>query len=209
MFFAGSRTDVPVSSPIAHVTKFAATAMPEPPLDEPGSRSVSYGLHIVPPNELRWPVTPPAAYSPMLALARMIAPAARRRATNVASSGGRSFAQNASAPEVVRMSKVSYWSLIAMTTPCSGPASLRPFLKSASIAAAVSSASGMAGSSSAASVWLRALRSSKPHASRAAGRRFSVMSALIFGACAIVVIGPRIPSGWLTQVPLYALMRSR
>jgi hypothetical protein len=41
LFFAGSRTDVPVSSPIAQVTKFADTAVPDPPLDAPGSRSVS------------------------------------------------------------------------------------------------------------------------------------------------------------------------
>jgi hypothetical protein len=41
LFFAGSRTEVPVSSPIAQVTKLAATAMPDPPLEAPGSRSVS------------------------------------------------------------------------------------------------------------------------------------------------------------------------
>ena len=60
----------------------------------------------------------------------------------------------------------------------------------------------MFGSSSAASVMLRALRSSKPHAARAAGRRFSVISALTLPACAIIEIGPRIPCGWSTQVPL-------
>jgi hypothetical protein len=63
---------------------------------------------MVPPNVLRTPVMPPAAYSPMFALARMIAPASRSRFTKTASSGGRSSAQKASAPEVVRMSKVSY-----------------------------------------------------------------------------------------------------
>jgi hypothetical protein len=102
---AGQRTDTTVSSPIAQVTRFAATAVPDPALDMPGSRSVSYGLQKVPPNELRAPST---AYSARFALARMIAPASRSRATNVASSGGRSFAYCASPPEVVRMSFVSY-----------------------------------------------------------------------------------------------------
>lgn len=115
---AGHRIETTVSSPIAQVTRFAATAVAEPALDMPGSRSVSYGLQNVPPKELRAPST---AYSARLALARMMAPASRRRLTRVASCGGRSFAYGASPPEVVRKSKVSYWSLIAMTTPCRGP----------------------------------------------------------------------------------------
>ena len=49
---------------------------------------------------------------------------------------------------------------------------------------------------------LRALRSSKPHAMRVFGRRFSVMSALTLPAFGIIVIGPRMPSGSFTQVPL-------
>src|SRR5204862_5568055 len=85
----GQRTDTTVSSPIAQVTRFAATDVADPALDIPGSRSVSYGLQNVPPNELRAPST---AYSARLALARMMAPASRSRFTNVASSGGRSWA---------------------------------------------------------------------------------------------------------------------
>src|SRR5688572_24268460 len=49
----GQRTDTTVSSPIAHVTRLAATAVPDPALDIPGSRSVSYGWQNVPPNALR------------------------------------------------------------------------------------------------------------------------------------------------------------
>ena len=50
---------------------------------------------------------------------------------------------------------------------------------------------------------LRALRSSKPQRDRASpGRRFSVISAFSLPAFGIVVIGPRIPSGSFTQVPL-------
>src|SRR5205809_3520010 len=113
--------DPPVSSPMEHVTKFAATEAPEPPLDVPGERVVSYGLQKGPPKELREFGVP---ISPRFALARIIAPASRRRLTNVASSGGRSFAQAASMPPVVRISKVSYWSLTENATPRSGPISL-------------------------------------------------------------------------------------
>src|SRR5205823_11620750 len=98
---------------IAHVTRFAATEAADPALDIPGSRSVSYGLQNVPPNELRAPST---AYSARFDLATMIVPASRNRLTKVASSGGRSFAYCTSPPEVVRISNVSYWSLIAITT---------------------------------------------------------------------------------------------
>ena len=41
---AGQRTDTTVSSPMAQVTRLAATAVPDPALDIPGSRSVSYGI---------------------------------------------------------------------------------------------------------------------------------------------------------------------
>src|SRR5436305_10576644 len=97
---AGQRTDTTVSSPIAHITRLAATDDPEPALDIPGSRSVSYGLQNVPPNELRAPST---AYSARLALATMMAPASRNFATKVASCGGRSLAYCTSAPDVGRM----------------------------------------------------------------------------------------------------------
>src|SRR3954464_1923180 len=102
---AGQRIDTTVSSPIAQVTRLADTDEADPALDIPGSRSVSYGLQNVPPNELRAPST---AYSARLAFARIIAPASRSRFTNVASSGGRSLAYCTSPPDVVRMSKVSY-----------------------------------------------------------------------------------------------------
>ncbi len=64
-----------------------------------------------PPNELR------GCGLPALALARMMAPASRRRLMNVASCGGRSLANSTSALAVVRMSNVSYQSLIEITTP--------------------------------------------------------------------------------------------
>src|SRR6185437_4638548 len=85
----GQRIDTTVSSPIAQVTRLAATEVADPALDIPGSRSVSYGLQKVPPKELR---APSVAYSARLALARMMAPAALSRLTKVASCGGRSLA---------------------------------------------------------------------------------------------------------------------
>ena len=91
---------------------------------------------------------------------------------------------------------------MAMTTPWSGPTSVPVRANARSWAAAVSSASGMFGALSARSVMLRALRASKPHRSRAAGRRLSVDSALICPARAMVVTGPRMPCGSFTQVPL-------
>src|SRR5579871_924911 len=74
-----------LSSAMAQVTRLAATAEADPPLEAPGSRSVSYGSQFTPPNELR---AEPPWYSAMLDLARIIAPAARSFATNVASPGG-------------------------------------------------------------------------------------------------------------------------
>src|SRR5262245_27072689 len=102
---AGQRIDTTVSSPIAQVTRFAATDVAAHALDIPGSRAVSYGLQNVPPNELRATST---AQSAKFTFASTIAPASLSRLTNVASSGGRSLAYCASAPEVVRRSNVSY-----------------------------------------------------------------------------------------------------
>jgi hypothetical protein len=71
------------------VTRLAATAEAEPE-DEPiGDRSVSYGLLQTPLKDDRGT---PDAYSPMVDLARMIAPAARSLVTKVASAGGLSSA---------------------------------------------------------------------------------------------------------------------
>src|SRR5262249_2132365 len=52
LFLAGWCIDPPVSSPMEQVTKFAATEAPEPPLEVPGVRVVSYGLQKGPPKEL-------------------------------------------------------------------------------------------------------------------------------------------------------------
>ena len=75
----GMRIDVPVSSPIAQVTRFAVTATADPELEPRGVRSVSYALQTVPPNALR------ELNPPLFAFARMIAPAFLRRETTVES----------------------------------------------------------------------------------------------------------------------------
>src|SRR5262245_61738127 len=86
-FHEGWRIDPPVSSATLQVTRLADTDEPDPPLELPGDRSVSYGLQSTPPNPLR---LMPVARSPRFAFARTIAPASRSRLMNVASSGGRS-----------------------------------------------------------------------------------------------------------------------
>src|SRR6266853_1403843 len=107
------------------------------------------------------------------------------------------------------MSNVSYQSLTAYTVPWRRPTSLPVALKEASCLAATSSASGMSGLLSSASVMLRALCASIPNATRFAGRRLTVIIELIAPACLIVVNGPSGPSGWFTHGPSYALMRWR
>src|SRR3954471_20122681 len=106
-FLVGCRIEPPVSSAMAHVTRFAATDDPDPLLEVPAERSVSYGLQLTPPNGLR------DRPDPTFALPMMIAPASRMRLMNVASRGGRSLAYATSAPAVVRMSNVSYQSFTA------------------------------------------------------------------------------------------------
>src|SRR5947209_8343044 len=81
----GMRIEPQVSDPQAMAAKLAATAAPLPPLEPPGFRSGSYGLHVCPPMELI--VVMPLASSCMLDLPRITAPASRRRRTWNASSG--------------------------------------------------------------------------------------------------------------------------
>ena len=100
----GIRIEPQVSLPMPKAPKLAATAAPVPPLDPPGLRSGSYGLRVWPPNDAM--VVMPRANSCMLVLPRMIAPAARSRATCAASSGGIEVA-SASVPALVGMSAVS------------------------------------------------------------------------------------------------------
>ena len=82
---AGWRIEPPVSEPSASGASNAATAAAEPPPDPPGIRSRSHGLCVGPYAECS--VEEPIANSSMLVLPSGTRPAARARATTVASNG--------------------------------------------------------------------------------------------------------------------------
>src|SRR5437660_12048443 len=69
------RMEPHVSDPHATAAKLAATAAPLPPLDPPGLRSGSYGLHVCPPIDEIDVI--PLASSCMFDLPMMMAPASR------------------------------------------------------------------------------------------------------------------------------------
>src|SRR5690554_1209346 len=80
---AGWRIDPPVSDPRAMGTAPPATTAADPPLEPPGVLSDAHGLCTGPNAELSF--DDPIANSSQLVFATMTAPAARRRATTVAS----------------------------------------------------------------------------------------------------------------------------
>src|SRR5262245_42359584 len=82
---AGWRMEPPVAEPRARGAKPAATAAADPPEEPPGTRVGSQGLRVGPKAEFS--VEDPMANSSRLVLPSTIAPAARRRATAVASRG--------------------------------------------------------------------------------------------------------------------------
>src|SRR3989442_9788703 len=88
----GQTIDPSVSVPIDTVTRFAATAWPEPELEPQGVRSSEYGPTPWPPRALH-PLVPCVdlknAHSLILALPRTIAPASRSLWATVASARGR------------------------------------------------------------------------------------------------------------------------
>ena len=86
---AGTRTEPPVSVPIAAGTRPAATATAEPPDDPPGDVSGSHGLRTGPNQEFS--LLKPYANSCRPVRATMTAPASSRRVTTaaVAAAGSR------------------------------------------------------------------------------------------------------------------------
>src|SRR3954469_18921422 len=78
--------DPPVSVPIASGASYDATAAALPPPEPPGMRARSHGLWVGP--KALCSVEDPMANSSMLVLPRIGSPAARNRATTVASYGG-------------------------------------------------------------------------------------------------------------------------
>ena len=133
---AGSRTEPPVSVPIAARQRSAATAAPEPPLEPPGIRSGAAGLTTAP--KASFAEVAPNASSCMFALPRITAPAARRRSVTSASSVGVRSAKSRE-PTVVGTPATSMLSLSTIGMPSSG--SRCPRLRRASTSRACASAS--------------------------------------------------------------------
>src|SRR5436309_2851467 len=102
---AGMRHDPPVVSQIEQVTMLVATDAPDPPLEKPGERVVSYGLQTAPPHVARalsvdggnartgaaGPVVLVLPTWVATEIPKMIAPLARSSATSVESLGGASI----------------------------------------------------------------------------------------------------------------------
>src|SRR4029077_9302663 len=84
---AGIRIDPPVSDPRAPAQSPATTAIADPPLEPPGLRVGSCGLRATPHHGLA--LLTPYANSCRLVFPKMMAPAARSRATAAASRIGR------------------------------------------------------------------------------------------------------------------------
>ena len=129
---AGIRTDPAVSVPSAPGTSPPATAAPLPPLEPPQIRSVSHGFRAGPNAWLV--VEAPQANSCVLSFPTTTAPAARSRATTVASAAATLSASTFEAA-VVRVPATSITSLTPIGTPWSGP----PGGPSASASASASS----------------------------------------------------------------------
>jgi hypothetical protein len=83
---AGTRIDPPMSLPSSRLVKPAATAAAEPPDEPPGVRVRSHGLLVVP--KIGFVVCQSPAQVGVFVLPKITAPAARRRATAIASAAG-------------------------------------------------------------------------------------------------------------------------
>src|SRR5580692_5650783 len=118
----GETIEPSVSVPTASGAKPADRPAAEPELEPDGLRSSAYGLAVWPPSvdqPLVERVDRKLAHSDMLALARMIAPAARSRETMNAS-GGRA-ASSAGEPAVVGKPATCTLSLTRTGIPSSAP----------------------------------------------------------------------------------------
>src|SRR5262249_36758764 len=131
---AGPRIEPPVSEPIAHGARPAATAAPDP-LDEPPVKcSRFHGLRAG--GQGRSKDGPPCANSCVAVLPSRIAPASYNRRVTVASAVGMRSMHTRECPDV-RMPAVSKMSFNANGTPCNGPRYFRrPISRSACCACA-------------------------------------------------------------------------
>src|SRR4051812_20771394 len=115
---AGWRIEPPVSVPIAHGARPAATAAALPPDEPPGTRVRSHGFWTGPKPEFSF--DEPIANSSMLVLPSTAAPAARRFLTAVLVYGGREPSRMGE-PAMLGTPSTQNRSLTASGTPASGP----------------------------------------------------------------------------------------
>ena len=116
---AGMRTDPPPSVVVASGANPAASAAAEPPLEPPGERSGFHGLRLAPNTLLSVNAVQPNAG--VFVLPTTIAPAARKRATIVASTVAGAASENNGVPKVVGSPATSCRSLTRSGSPASGP----------------------------------------------------------------------------------------
>uniref|UniRef100_J3LVT1 Uncharacterized protein n=1 Tax=Oryza brachyantha TaxID=4533 RepID=J3LVT1_ORYBR len=121
-FDAGQSIDPSVSVPSVTAAMFAAAASADPLLDPHGSVDSTYGLFIVWPPRALQPlgVGRKADHSVGLALPRMPAPAARRRAPTPASRRATEPSSASDPAVVLSRSRVAMLSLSRTATPWSG-----------------------------------------------------------------------------------------
>ena len=118
---AGRRVEAPASVATASGPRPAATAAAAP-LEEPAAVcSALQGLRVRPASSDQAPIE--CAYSGVVVLPSSIPPAARMRATTVASRSG-TWSAKAREPHVVRTPAVTRLSFTENGTPCSGPSGM-------------------------------------------------------------------------------------
>ena len=115
---AGIRSEPPVSEPVHRGRRLAANAAADPPEEPPAIKLASKGLPVAPHTGFR--LFPPAPISGTFVLARIMAPAARRRATIGRSAPGM-WLRARMLPWVVSSPWVSCKSFTPMGNPSSTP----------------------------------------------------------------------------------------
>ena len=133
----GMRTDPPASVPTAAAPIPAASAAAPPPEEPPGVSAGSQGLRVTPVSGLS--VTAFQPNSGVVVLPITTAPAARRRATDGASSASGAPGSESFEPRSVAQPRARMASLTVTATPSSGPEGA-PRAQRASAAAAASRA---------------------------------------------------------------------
>ncbi|OPX81750.1 MAG: hypothetical protein A4E43_00601 [Methanosaeta sp. PtaB.Bin005] len=115
---AGQRTDPPVSEPREQGASPPATQAALPPLEPPGTQSISQGFLVGPKALVS--VEVPMANSSILVLPMIMAPSARKRSITWASYGGM-YPCRILELQLLSIPLVDMHSLMAMGTPARSP----------------------------------------------------------------------------------------